>query len=80
MIQRPTKPMFTSNVHEVVCMVCSILGYEFDRTVDNIILGFLRAISPPITQILVRFCIAQFILESIHEQLKFFPLNKTFRF
>jgi hypothetical protein len=41
--------MFTLNVHEVVCMICSILGYDSDKTVDSIILGFLREIFPPTT-------------------------------
>jgi hypothetical protein len=72
--------MFTPNVHEVICMICSILGYDSDKTVDSIILGFLRAIFPPTTRMMARFYIAQFISESIHEQLKDFPLNKAFCF
>ena len=61
-------------------MICSVLGYESDETIDMIILGFLRATFPPTTQVMVKFYIAQFILESIHEKLKNFTLNKALRF
>jgi hypothetical protein len=56
------------------------LGYDFDKTVENIILGFLRAIFPPTIGMMAKFCIGQFISESIHEQLKDFPLKKYYCF
>jgi hypothetical protein len=61
-------------------MICLVLGYDSDETIDMIILGFLREIFPPTTQVMVKFYIAQFISESIHEKLKNFPLNKDFCF
>jgi hypothetical protein len=61
-------------------MIYSILCYDYDKTVDSIILGVLIENFPPTTQTMDKFCIAQFISESIHEQLKYFPLNITFRF
>jgi len=36
---------FTPDVQEVICMICSILGYDSDRTIDSIILGFKEQVS-----------------------------------
>jgi len=38
--------MFTSNVHAVICIIFSVLGYDSNEIVDNVILGFLGEILP----------------------------------
>ena len=58
--------MFTSNVHEVICMICYVLGYDSDEIVDNDILGFLRAIFPS-TEVVVEFYVAELISKFIDE-------------
>jgi hypothetical protein len=47
--------VFVPNVQEIVCMICSVLVYDSDEIIDMIILGFLRAIFPPTTQVMVKF-------------------------
>jgi hypothetical protein len=46
----------------------------------NLKIKKLRAIFPSSTQVMVKFDVAQFISDAIHEQIKNFPLNKAFRF
>jgi len=50
-------------------MICSMLGYDSDKVVDNSTLGLLRAICPPTTQLMTIFFFAQFIANYLHEQL-----------
>jgi hypothetical protein len=40
---------FSTNVQEIIAMICSMLGYDSDKVVDSSILGLLRAICPPTT-------------------------------
>ena len=61
-------------------MICYKLGYESHKVLDNYILGLLRAICPPTTQLMSRFFFSQFITDSLHEQLNDFSLNRSCRF
>jgi hypothetical protein len=61
-------------------MICSVLGYDSDKVVDSSILGLLRAICPPTTQLMARLCFSQFIADSLHDQLNDFSLNRSCRF
>jgi hypothetical protein len=72
--------IFSTNVQEIIAMICSVLGYDSDKVVDNSTLGLLRAICPPTTQLMTRFFFAQFIADSLHEQLNDFSLNRSCRF
>jgi len=50
--------IFSTNVREIIAMICSVLGYDSDKFVDISILGLLRAICPPTTQLMARLCFA----------------------
>jgi len=72
--------IFSTNVQEIITMICSVLGYDSGKVMDSYTLGILRAICPPTIQLMTRFFFSHFIDDSLHEQLNDFSLNIVCRF
>jgi hypothetical protein len=50
-------------------MMCSILGYDNDKVVDEVVLGFMSSIYPSAINPLTRFIFSQHLVETLHYQL-----------
>ena len=70
----PNTPPYKSNIfHEIskqsITMLCLILSYDYDRIVDEDILGFMSYIFPPSENPLTKFHYSQFLVDIIHYKL-----------
>jgi hypothetical protein len=70
---RESPPLYKVNIlpdtsKEVISMMCLILGYDNDKTINETILGFMEAISPPPPHDtpLVKFNYAKYLANAIH--------------
>jgi hypothetical protein len=61
-------------------MICQILGYEHDKTIDETILGLMTILCPPDAIMYAKLDYCQFLAEIMHFQLSNFHSAKTFRY
>jgi len=65
-----TPPLYKSNIlpqisRQDITMMCLILGYDHDRTIDVVILGFVSSIFPPFENYITKFIYGQFLVDII---------------
>jgi hypothetical protein len=71
---------FSDTSRESISMMCLILGYDHDKTINETILGFMAAISPPHDTPLVKFNYAKYLADAIHLQFENFNSTRCFRY
>jgi len=64
---------------QAMTMMCLILGYDHDRTVDKVVLGFVSSIFPTSESPLTKFHYVQFLVDIIPYHLMQFHANIYFR-
>lgn len=81
----PKTHLYKSNIfpeisRQAISMMCMILGYDHDRTIDQTILGFMSIICSPTRMCTTKFHYAQFVANIIHFQLIEFHASISFRY
>jgi hypothetical protein len=76
-------PPYKSNIfpkisRQAITMMCLSLGYDHDRTVDEVILGFMSTICCPSENSLTKFHYAKFLVNIIPYQLTEFHASRYF--
>jgi hypothetical protein len=72
--------IFPEISRQVIVMMCTILGYDNDKIVDESILGFMYSIFPPSLKPLIKFNYAQYLVDTLHFQLLEFGVSRCCRF
>jgi hypothetical protein len=74
MLQYLNTPQLMNNIfpnisRQFTTIMCSLLGYDHEKIVDEAIIGFMSFICPPSLKPLVKFNYAQYLVDNIHFQL-----------
>jgi hypothetical protein len=72
--------IFPKISRQFITMMCSLLGYGHDKTINEAILGFMSSIFPSSLKPLVKFNYDQYLIDIIHFQLIEFEAITYFRY
>ena len=71
---------FFENYKKSISLICTILGYDSDGTVDDTILGFLNFLTPIVGVMLPKFDLCSYLAQPIHTKLEELPTMEKFKY
>ena len=68
------------NYKKSITLICTILGYDSDGTVDDTILGFLNFLTSIVGVMPPKFDLCSYLAQPIHTKLEALPTMEQFRY